>query len=80
MMGMRGHFGYRWLGAMKQSSVSDEHCNLRRPIRDRPGHNHFQEDPLILREIDNLERRLYLVRFNDGSETFVFPDEIEVSA
>ena len=42
------------------------------------GHNHFHEDPVILRKVDNLERRMYLVRFNDGAETFVFPGENEV--
>ena len=63
---------------MEQSGVSSKHCHLRWPIRDRAGHNHFHEDPVILREVDNLERRMYLVRFNDGAETFVFPDEIEV--
>ncbi len=63
---------------MEQSGVSGKHCHLRWPIRDRAGHNHFHEDPVILREVDNLERRMYLVRLNDGAETFVFPDEIEV--
>jgi hypothetical protein len=66
--------------SMKQSSVSGKHCNLRWPIRDRAGHSHFDEEPVILREIDNLERRMYLVRFNDGSETFVFTGELEVAA
>jgi hypothetical protein len=54
-------------------------CNLRRPIRDRAGRSRFSEKPTILREVLNLERRMYLVKFDDGATTFVFPDEIELS-
>lgn len=63
---------------MEQFGVSGKHCHLRWPIRDLAGHDHFHEDPVILREVDNLERQMYLVRFNDGDETFVFLDDIEV--
>jgi hypothetical protein len=54
-------------------------CHLRRPIRDRAGNNRFTETPVILREISNLDRQMYLVKFADGATTFVFPDEIEVA-
>jgi hypothetical protein len=54
-------------------------CHLRRPIRDRSGRTRFSETPTILREMLNLDRRMYLVKFADGATTFVFPDEIEVA-
>ncbi len=54
-------------------------CNLRRPIRDRAGRSRFSESPVILREMSNLDRRMYLVKFADGATTFVFPEEIEVN-
>jgi hypothetical protein len=53
-------------------------CHLRRPIRDRAGRSRFSERPVILRELSNLDRRMYLVMFADGATTFVFPDEIEL--
>ncbi len=54
-------------------------CHLRRPIRDRSGRSRFSETPVILREVCNLDRLMYLVKFADGATTFVFPDEIELS-
>jgi hypothetical protein len=54
-------------------------CHLRRPIRDRAGRSRFTETPVILRQILNLDRLMYLVKFADGATTFVFPDEIEVA-
>jgi hypothetical protein len=53
-------------------------CHLRRPIRDRAGRSRFTETPVILREMQNLDRHMYLVKFADGATTFVFPEEIEV--
>jgi hypothetical protein len=61
------------------SDVAGKRCNLRRPIRDRSGRSRFHEAPLIVREIFNLDRQMYLVRFADGATTFVFPDEVEVA-
>ena len=58
---------------------SRNHCSLVKPIRDREGHVRFGEAPKILREIENLGRRMFLVRFHDGGTTFLFPDEIIVS-
>lgn len=51
-------------------------CRLLRPIRDREGRLRYEEHPRILRRITNLEREMFLVRFDDGATTFVFPDEI----
>lgn len=54
-------------------------CHLRRPIRDRGGRARFSETPIVLREVFNLDRRMYLVKFADGATTFVFPDEVDVA-
>lgn len=53
-------------------------CRLLKPVRDRDGRSRFSEQPRIIREIDNLGRRMYLVQFSDGSTTFLFPDEVAV--
>jgi hypothetical protein len=55
-----------------------KYCRLLKPVRDREGRSHFRETPLILQEIWNLDRVMYLVRFDDGSTTLLFPDEIEI--
>jgi len=59
-------------------AVTGMHCRLLRPVRDREGHSHFTEQPLILKEIKNLDRHMYLVKFDDGATTFVFPHEMAV--
>ena len=53
-------------------------CVLRKPIRDRSGRSRFQEMPIIVRELFNLDRHMYLVRFSDGATTLVFPHEVDV--
>jgi len=58
--------------------VVGRHCLLKRPIRDREGVNHFNEKPTVLRQIMNLERRMFLVEFEDGATTFLFPDEVTI--
>jgi len=45
-------------------------------VRDRQGLSRFNERPIVLREVTNLDRRMFLVQFDDGSTTFLFPDEI----
>lgn len=55
---------------------SENRCRLLRPIRDREGRARFREQPRILREMENLERHMFLVEFEDGATTFVFPHEI----
>ena len=59
-------------------AVVERHCRLLRPVRDHEGRSRFGEKPKILREIDNLERKMFLVQFNDGATTFLFPDEVVV--
>ncbi len=53
-------------------------CRLLRPIRDHEGRERFRDRPQIIRQVDNLDRRMYLVRFGDGATTFVFPHEVEI--
>jgi hypothetical protein len=59
-------------------AVVGRHCNLLRPVRDQQGKNRFNERPRILRLVDNLGRRMLLVQFEDGSTTFLFPDEVNI--
>ena len=59
--------------------VIGKSCHLRRPIRDRAGLTRFNETPIILRQVFNLDRCMYLVKFADGATTFVFPDEVDVA-
>ncbi len=47
-----------------------------KPVRDHEGQSRFNEAPRIVREIENLGRKMYLVQFNDGATTFLFPDEV----
>lgn len=54
----------------------ENRCMLLRPIRDREGRTRFGEQPRILREVHNLDRQMFLVEFEDGATTFVFPHEI----
>ncbi len=58
--------------------VVGRHCLLKRPVRDRDGVSHFNEKPKVLREVINLDRRMFLVEFSDGSTTFLFPDEVSI--
>ena len=58
--------------------VAGRRCRLLKPVRDHEGRSRFNEEPRILREVNNLGRRMYLVQFNDGATTFLFPDEVVV--
>jgi hypothetical protein len=58
--------------------VVGRYCQLKRPVRDHDGVSHFHEKPRVLREVINLERRMFLVQFADGSTTFLFPDEVSI--
>ncbi len=58
--------------------IRGRRCRLLRPVRDQHGLDHFNEQPRILRAFDNLDRHMYLVRFDDGSTTFLFPYEVVV--
>ncbi len=53
-------------------------CRLLEQVRDHEGHIRFAEAVEIVKEIDNLDRHMFLVRFKDGSTTFVFPHEVEM--
>ena len=64
---------------MQACSTNSRRCSLVRPIRDSEGHVRFREAPEILREVENLGRHMFLVRFRDGGTTFLFPDEIILS-
>jgi len=59
-------------------AVVGRQCKLLRPVRDHEGRSRFVERPRILREVDNLDRRMYLVQFDDGATTFLFPNEVAV--
>jgi hypothetical protein len=63
---------------MNVEAVVGRQCNLLRPVRDQQGRTRFNEKPVILRLVDNLGRRMLLVQFEDGSTTFLFPDEIDI--
>jgi hypothetical protein len=67
---------------METSNISDaavgRHCQLLRPVRDQAGRTRFNEKPEVLRTVNNLGRRMFLVQFDDGSTTFLFPDEIAI--
>jgi hypothetical protein len=51
-------------------------CQLLIAVRDRSGKVRFRETPEIIREVCNLGRRMFLVRFDDGETTFLFPNEV----
>jgi len=59
-------------------TVVGRHCSLLRPVRDQEGRSRFNERPVILRQVNNLGRRMLLVQFDDGSTTFLFPDEVTI--
>jgi hypothetical protein len=58
--------------------VHGRQCRLRGPIRDRAGRIRFREMPVVVGEVFNLDRHMYLVKFSDGATTFVFPHEVDV--
>ena len=59
-------------------TIIGRRCQLLRPVRDQEGRTRFDEKPVILREVNNLDRRMFLVQFENGSTTFLFPDEINI--
>jgi hypothetical protein len=63
---------------LNPDAVVGRHCRLVRPVRDTQGKSRFSEEPVILRAVNNLGRHMYLVQFDDGSTTFLFPNEIIV--
>ena len=55
-----------------------QQCRLLKPVRDHEGRSRFTEKPRIIREVNNLDRHMYLVQFDDGATTFLFPNEVVV--
>jgi hypothetical protein len=64
------------MDAAAVEAVVGRQCLLKRPVRDRHGVSHFNERPRVVREVVNLDRRMLLVEFNDGSTMFLFPEEV----
>ena len=62
--------------SIMENTQTAQHCILNAPIRDRAGRIRFQEQPRVLRKINNLDRQMLLVQFDDGATTFVFPNEV----
>ena len=57
-------------------TVVGRRCRLLIPVRDHEGLTRYSERPRILRSVDNLGRRMFLVQFDDGATPFLFPDEV----
>ncbi len=70
--------GVRMMASTNTEAVAGRQCRLLRPVRDHEGRSRFVERPRILREVNNLDRHMYLVQFDDGTTTFLFPDEVNV--
>lgn len=64
--------------ATASNTPKRKYCRLLEQVRDHEGHIRFAEAVEIIKEIDNLGRHMFLVRFKDGGTTFVFPHEVEL--
>jgi len=64
---------------LESELVVGKYCKLLRPVRDKQGRNRFVEQPKIIREVNNLDRRMFLVQFDDGCTTFLFPEEVTLN-
>ncbi len=53
-------------------------CRLLVPVRDHHGHVRFDERPILLNEVFNLGRHMYLVEFGDGTTMYLFEHEISL--
>lgn len=67
------------MDSLYSEMVVGRYCKLLKPVRDKEGRNRFGEQPKIIREVRNLDRRMFLVQFNDGSTTFLFPEEVTLN-
>ena len=61
------------------AAENTKRCRLIGSIRDHAGWLRFKEEVQVLREVVNLDRHLFLVRFADGATTFLFPNEFVIS-
>ncbi len=77
--GIEGMEQQKMTSNANNAAVVGRFCKLQRPVRDHDGRSRFSERPRILREMNNLDRRMYLVQFDDGATTFLFPDEVVVA-
>jgi hypothetical protein len=77
---VRSYVRERWrtMESINIDEIVGRQCMLLKPVRDQQGQTHFSEKPRILREVNNLNRRMFLVQFADGSTTFLFPDEVNI--
>jgi hypothetical protein len=57
-------------------ALEGKHIKLQRPVRDHEGRSRWGEKPIVIQEVTNLDRQMYLVKFQDGATTFVFPHEV----
>lgn len=55
---------------------AERRFRLLKPVRDQQGKSRFEEKPRLLRVVNNLDRHMYLVQFDDGTTTFLFPNEV----
>ena len=62
-----------------ESTQIEKRCRLVGLVRDTSGRVRFNEQPTIVREVNNLDRHMFLVRFDDGATTFLFPHEVAVN-
>jgi hypothetical protein len=59
-----------------QSLPLPRRCQLAALVRDHSGKMRSRESVEIVREVQNLGRRMLLVRFDDGTTMFLFPHEV----
>lgn len=62
-----------------ETTHSAKRCRLVGSIRDNSGRVRFGEQPTIVREVDNLDRHMFLVKFDDGATTFLFAHEVALN-
>jgi hypothetical protein len=65
------------MNTMCAEETISKFCRVIKPVRDKAGRIRFNEIAQIVGEMENLGRQMYLVKFADGSTTFLFPDEID---
>src|ERR1700674_5099199 len=70
--------GKNMMTSLNTEELIGKHCKLQKPVRDHEGRSRYSEQPRIIREVSNLDRRMYLVQFDDGATTFLFPDEVVI--
>jgi len=54
----------------------EKRFRLAGPVRDHIDRVHFREQPTILQEVNNLDRQMFLVQFDDGATTFLLAHEV----